>query len=49
MITYPDLPGCVSDGDSVEEALSMGEDARKSWIETRFIEGMEIPEPSSNS
>jgi antitoxin HicB len=33
-ITYPDLPGCMSDGDTLEEALSMGEDARISWIET---------------
>ncbi|SHK46363.1 type II toxin-antitoxin system HicB family antitoxin [Tepidibacter formicigenes] len=44
-ITYPDLPGCMSDGETVEEAISMGEDARKAWIETRYEKSLEIPEP----
>jgi len=47
LITYPDLPGCMSDGDTLEEALYMGEDARKAWIETKFENGEEIPEPFS--
>ncbi len=49
IITYPDLPGCVSDGDTAEEAISMGDDARKAWIETRFEQGLNIPEPFSHS
>lgn len=44
-ITYPDLPGCVSDGDTLEEVISMGEDAKKAWIETRLEQGLDIPEP----
>jgi len=47
LITYPDLLGCMSDGDTLEEALQMGEDARKAWIETKFEKGEEIPEPFS--
>lgn len=47
-ITYPDLPGCMSDGDTIEEAIIMGEDARKCWIETAIDEGKEIPEPYSH-
>jgi antitoxin HicB len=46
-MTYPDLPGCMSDGDTLEEALSMGEDARISWIETAIELGKDIPEPYS--
>lgn len=46
-ITYPDLPGCMSDGETVEEALAMGEDARKAWITSRYERNMEIPEPFS--
>ncbi len=49
LISYPDLPGCVSDGDTIEEAIAMGEDARKAWIETRFEQGLDIPEPFSHS
>lgn len=49
LISYPDLKGCVSDGDTVEEAIAMGEDARKAWIETRFERGLDIPEPFSHS
>lgn len=47
LITYPDLPGCMSDGESLEEALRMGEDARISWIETAIELGKDIPEPYS--
>ena len=46
-IVYPDLPGCMSDGESLEETVAMGEDAKKAWIETAFEKGMEIPEPFS--
>ncbi len=49
LITYPDLPSCVSDGKTVGETIAMGEDARKAWIETRFEEGLAIPEPYSHS
>jgi antitoxin HicB len=46
-MTYPDLPGCMSDGDTLEETLSMGEDARISWIETAIVLGKDISEPYS--
>jgi antitoxin HicB len=32
MIEYPDLPGCVSDGETLEEALRNGADAVKSYL-----------------
>ena len=32
-ITYPDLPGCVSEGKSLENALYMAQDALKQWLE----------------
>jgi len=31
MITFPDLPGCMSDGDTLDEVLSNGRDAFTSW------------------
>lgn len=46
-ITYPDLPGCSSDGETIKDAIRMGEDARMCWIETALELGREIPKPFS--
>lgn len=32
MITFPDLPGCMSDGSSVEEAVVNGAEAEAAWL-----------------
>ncbi len=32
LITFPDLPGCMSDGDSIEEAIKNGAEAEKAWL-----------------
>ncbi len=42
----PILPGCVSDGETVEEAVKNVEDAKKCWIETALELGRGVPEPS---
>lgn len=41
----PELPGCVSDGASYEEALSNVRVIIDEWIETAKEEGRAIPEP----
>lgn len=46
-IKYPDLKGCMSVGDTVEEAIKMGKDALELWLETALDDGMIIPEPKS--
>lgn len=43
----PDLPGCISDGDTPEEAVKNVEDALRSWIVTANEFGDPIPEPGS--
>lgn len=43
---FPDLPGCVADGATVEDALHEAEDALKSWLMTAKKAGDEIPEPT---
>ncbi|WP_028309753.1 type II toxin-antitoxin system HicB family antitoxin [Desulfitibacter alkalitolerans] len=45
LITYPDLPGCMSDGETIEEAVEMGQDAKRAWLETALEKGLEILEP----
>ncbi len=32
LIEFPDLPGCMSDGETIEEAIENGKDAMRCWI-----------------
>jgi predicted RNase H-like HicB family nuclease len=41
----PDLPGCMTHGNSRAEALANAAEAIEGWIETAREVGMEIPEP----
>ena len=43
LITYPDLPGCMSDGDTADEAMKNSEAAVKDWIKARKKFGKDIP------
>ena len=45
LATVPDLPGCMSDGDTREEGARNVEDAIASWLEEARALGREIPEP----
>lgn len=46
VIEFPDLPGCMSDGETVEQAIINGKDAVEGWIGTAKKLGREIPSPS---
>ncbi len=44
--TVPDLPGCMSDGETPEEALVNVQDAIAAWIEAAHDMGHAVPPPS---
>ena len=44
--TVPDLPGCMSDGESPQEALANIEDAIRAWIEAAVELGHQVPKPT---
>jgi predicted RNase H-like HicB family nuclease len=46
LATVPDLPGCMSDGDTPEEALHNVQDAIASWIAAAKEWKQDIPKPS---
>jgi predicted RNase H-like HicB family nuclease len=46
LISFPDLPGCMSDGETIEEAIQNGRDAFLAWISARADMGREIPRPA---
>jgi predicted RNase H-like HicB family nuclease len=43
-----DLPGCLSQGETLEEAMTNINEARELWIETVYEVGDEIPLPSTD-
>ena len=45
-VEVPDLPGCVSEGDSLADAILMGTDAASGWILDELEDGNPIPEAS---
>ncbi|MDB9312492.1 type II toxin-antitoxin system HicB family antitoxin [Spirulina sp. CS-785/01] len=48
-VTIPDLPGCITQGDTLEEALDNINEARELWIETVYWSNEKtIPLPSKN-
>lgn len=49
VVSYPELPGCLSVGDTVEEAIKNGEDAKREWFMAMIEEDMVIPEPERNN
>jgi predicted RNase H-like HicB family nuclease len=46
-IVVPDLPGCFSAGDTMDEAMKNAGEAIYAWIEAALDAGEEIPKPSS--
>ena len=45
VIRFPELPGCVTCGDTMESAIKNAEDCKREWILTAMEEGIAIPEP----
>ena len=44
-----ELDGCMSDGDTQEEALANLREAMEGWIETKLENGLEVPQPLAES
>jgi len=45
-ITFPDLPGCISEGKSLGNAIDMAQSALTQWMEYLLEEKENIPVPS---
>ena len=45
VVEIPELPGCMSDGETYEEAIRNAQIAVSEWIETARSLGREIPQP----
>ena len=47
VVEFPDLPGCVTEGKDLEQAIEMGIDAASGWILGELEDGERIPCASS--
>lgn len=45
VVRFPDLPGCVTTGETIEEAYAMSQDAKRAWLSASLEDGYPIPEP----
>ena len=46
-VVIPDLPGCFSAGDTLDEAMIAAEEAVAAWLDAAFDAGEAIPPPTS--
>lgn len=47
VVSFPELPGCITCGETIESAVASAEDAKKAWFEAAFESGVVIHEPDS--
>lgn len=45
--SYPELPGCITCGETIADAVANAEDAKKSWLSAAIEDNIEIAEPGS--
>jgi antitoxin HicB len=49
LVTFPDLPGCMADGETPEEALADAKAAFESWMDAQKEWGRPYPAPVSGT
>ncbi len=45
LVEYPDIPGCMSDGETVEEAIAHGREALRDCVDVFSQWGRKLPKP----
>lgn len=48
VVSFPDLKGCLTCGETIESAVANAKDAKKEWLIASLEDNREIPEPSDN-
>ena len=47
VVSYPELPGCITCGETMESAIANAQDAKKAWVQAALEEGIEMHESDS--
>ena len=48
-VVFPELPGCLTCGDTIQGAYDNAVEAKREWINAAIEEGRIIPEPQQDS
>ncbi len=46
VLSHPELPGCMTHGTTIQEALTSLQDARREYILSLLEDGLPVPQPS---
>lgn len=46
IVSFPDLKGCISCGETLESAVTNANDAKREWLTASLADGYEIAEPT---
>lgn len=49
LVEFADLPGCITEGETLDEALSNGREALTGYLASMFERNIQIPSPSTVS
>lgn len=47
LVEYPEIPGCMSDGETIEEAITNGREALLDCLAVLKESGLKLPKPDS--
>ena len=47
VVSFPDLKGCLTSGETIDDAARNAEDAKREWLVAAIDSGMDIPVPDT--
>lgn len=47
VVSFPDLKGCISGGDTLEQAVANAREAQREWLTAALEDGYPVPEPNA--
>ena len=45
VVSFPDLPGCITCGETLEAAVANAADAKRAWLQAALEDGLPVREP----
>ena len=49
LVTIPDLPGCIADGETIDDAVAEARGAFNAWVMAEVEDNGDLPAPKSYS
>ena len=49
VVSFPELPGCVTCADSIKKAVELADDAKREWLTACIEDNIDIPLPLSDN